>query len=230
MQISVIIPAYNEEKCIGRCISSILSQTFPEDYEIIVVNDFSNDKTSQVVSEFQKENKNLILIDNKKRMGIATSRNKGFKLSTGKIVAFIDANCVASEKWLINILYSLQKKSAIIGPVIPKSNDNFFQNLYFQPHNIFGNIFNKTGLPLCSAGNNCAFLREFFSDLGGYNDILLEDFDIAMRAAKRGSINYEEMTPVFSSSRRISKNGFLKSNIRLVNGYIRLLIGKPAKA
>jgi len=228
MRISIIIPAYNKENYIGRCISSILSQNFPEDYEIIVVNDCSNDKTSQIVAEFQKENTNLALINNTERIGIAASRNEGFKSSTGDIIAFIDGNCIASEKWLINILYSLKEGSAIIGPTIIKFYNNPLERIYSRP-NLIGNIFNKTGLPIYSAGNNCAFFRDFFSELGGYNNILLEDFDIAIRASKEGQISYEKIIPVFLSSPKVNISEFFKSNLHLANNYIKLLIGKPTK-
>ena len=71
--ISVIVPALNQEKFIGRCLRSLLAQTLPrEDYKIIAVNDGSTDKTSYALNLFRED---IVLIDNKENLGLPASLN-----------------------------------------------------------------------------------------------------------------------------------------------------------
>lgn len=87
--ISVIIPSYNYGGLIGRCISSILSQTY-NNLEIIIVDNYSSDETIQVISEFKDDRIKLIQIHN--NGCIAKSRNEGIKHANGKYIAFCDAD------------------------------------------------------------------------------------------------------------------------------------------
>ena len=82
-KISVIIPVYNQEKYIARCLHSILSQTFIDDYfEVIVINDASTDSTSFVLEQFKKD---IRIINNKKNIGLPGSLNLGIKILTHNI-------------------------------------------------------------------------------------------------------------------------------------------------
>lgn len=92
--ISIIIPAYNSEKFIGQCITSILKQDF-DSFEIIAVNDCSNDLTLQILDNFEKQDKRLKIINNVKNMGRSQSRNLGLKNARGKYILFVD-----SDDWL----------------------------------------------------------------------------------------------------------------------------------
>lgn len=87
---SVIVPAYNAEKSIERCIDSIENQGF-EFYEIIVVNDGSTDHLENVVRKRAKYNERIVII-NKSNGGVASARNFGIKLSRGKFVIFLDSD------------------------------------------------------------------------------------------------------------------------------------------
>lgn len=86
-KISIIIPVYNVEKYIEKCLSSILNQTF-EDFEIILVNDGTKDKSIDIVKEKFKDPR--INIYNKTNGGSASARNYGIKVATGEYLTFID--------------------------------------------------------------------------------------------------------------------------------------------
>jgi glycosyltransferase involved in cell wall biosynthesis len=101
MKISVIIPMFNAEKSIIRCLQSIFDQDFNCQLEVIVVNDGSIDSSLYMVQEYASQNKinNLILID-KKNGGVSTARNAGMKKATGEWIAFCDSD----DAWLPNKL------------------------------------------------------------------------------------------------------------------------------
>ena len=87
-KISVIVPVYNAEKYLPRCLDSIINQTF-KDIEIIVVNDESTDNSLSVCKEYEQKDSRIKLID-KKNGGLAAARNTGLKNSTGEFISFID--------------------------------------------------------------------------------------------------------------------------------------------
>ncbi|MFC1755411.1 glycosyltransferase [Thermoproteota archaeon] len=97
--ISVIIPVYNAEKTIRKCIESILSIDYDR-YEIIIINDGSIDKTSEILSEFSSK---LKLI-NVEHGGPSVCRNIAVKQSGGDFVAFTDSDCIVDKSWLKELL------------------------------------------------------------------------------------------------------------------------------
>ena len=88
--ISIIVPVYNGEKYIDKCLKSLVNQTL-KNIEIIVVNDGSNDKTQNIVEKYKKENSNIILI-NSTNKGVAAARNKGLKIAKGNYIGFVDSD------------------------------------------------------------------------------------------------------------------------------------------
>ena len=86
---SIIIPVYNAEKTISYCLDSILNQTY-QDFEIILVNDGSVDKSQEIIEKYKKKYPNKIKAYKQKNAGIATTRNNGIKYSSGKYLFFID--------------------------------------------------------------------------------------------------------------------------------------------
>ena len=89
-KVSVIIPAYNSEKDIIRCLESIIKQTYKE-LEIIVVNDGSKDNTVNIIEDFIKRDSRVKLI-NQENCGVSETRNNGIKQSTGDYILFVDAD------------------------------------------------------------------------------------------------------------------------------------------
>jgi glycosyltransferase involved in cell wall biosynthesis len=90
VQISVIIPVFNTEKYIGRCIRSLLKQTISEsEYEIIVINDFSNDNTEHALKPFMGD---LRYFKNESRKGLPSSINRGIKEARGQFIVRVDSD------------------------------------------------------------------------------------------------------------------------------------------
>ena len=91
-KISIVIPCYNVEKYVEKCIKSIMNQTY-SDLEVIVIDDKSTDGTYDVLLKLKKEyNDRFILLQNEKNSGLAYTRNFGVKKATGKYIGFIDSD------------------------------------------------------------------------------------------------------------------------------------------
>lgn len=88
-KVSIIIPVYNAEKTIERCLLSILNQTY-SDYEIITVNDGSSDHSLEILKKYEKDTKGKVVVINQKNQGVAKTRNRAIKLAKGKYIMFID--------------------------------------------------------------------------------------------------------------------------------------------
>lgn len=90
-KVTVIVPVYNAEDTLERCLDSILNQTLKE-IEIIAINDNSKDKSLDILKKYEKKYNNLIVINNEKNLGPATSRNKGLDIAQGDYIGFVDSD------------------------------------------------------------------------------------------------------------------------------------------
>jgi len=104
--ISVIIPVKDQEKYIGRCIRSILSQSLHrDDFEVIVINDGSKDKTGYALSLFKKE---IRIIKNKKTLGLPSALNIGIRNSRAPFLVRIDSDDYVNKDFLLILLKFLR--------------------------------------------------------------------------------------------------------------------------
>ncbi len=102
VQVSVIVPAYNSELYIGRCIRSLLNQSINrEDFEIIVINDKSTDNTKEAIQTFIGD---IVLIENNKNLGLPASLNLAIKQARGQYIVRVDSDDFVHSEFL-NILY-----------------------------------------------------------------------------------------------------------------------------
>ena len=92
--VSVVMPAYNSEKYIAETIESVLNQTY-KNFEFIIINDASTDKTLDIIKKYAKKDKRIKVIENKKNLGITKTRNKGLELAKGKYVATHDSDDIS---------------------------------------------------------------------------------------------------------------------------------------
>lgn len=99
--LSVIIPVYNDPKGIRMTLKSVVNQTYPtNDYEILVVDNGSTDKTRDVIQQFADAHENIDLLVENEIQGSYAARNKGIRNATGEIVAFLDADVTTDPDWL----------------------------------------------------------------------------------------------------------------------------------
>ncbi len=188
--ISVIVPARNEERNIEHCMNSLVLQDYPEHlFEIIVVDDHSNDKTIEIVRFIQKTNPAVHLlklseytrearINSYKKKAIAT----GIAYAKGALIATTDADCIVPEKWLHTIgnYYLLNHPAMIAAPVrfdIPPAK-NFLKKLFFifqaldfmTLQGITGAAINKR-MHYMANGANLAYTKSIFESVQGFEGI-----------------------------------------------------------
>lgn len=103
-KLSIIIPAFNAEAFIGRCLDSILNQDYHNEVEIIVVNDGSTDSTAKILSDYQSKYPNIIRIINQKNGGVSAARNAGIEAAEGDWIWFCDADDYICKNGLSYVL------------------------------------------------------------------------------------------------------------------------------
>ena len=109
--VSVIMPAYNCEKYVVEAINSVLAQTY-KNWELLVLDDGSNDNTLQVIEEFSKNDSRIKALPNGKNMGVSATRNRGIELATGEWIAFLDSDDMWESKKLEKQLEVAKEKEA----------------------------------------------------------------------------------------------------------------------
>lgn len=110
-KVSIIMPAYNAEQSIGAAIQSVCGQTF-SDWELIVVDDASIDKTAEIVQEISAKDKRVLLFIIPHNVGVAAARNHGLSLCTGEYVAFLDSDDIWHKDKLQRQLVALTQTNA----------------------------------------------------------------------------------------------------------------------
>jgi len=88
--ISIIVPVYNIEAHVGKCLDSIINQTFT-DFEVIVINDGSTDKSGDICDEYAKKDKRIKVVHQGKK-GVSVARNEGINRATGDFIGFVDGD------------------------------------------------------------------------------------------------------------------------------------------
>ena len=107
--VSIIIPCYNAEKTIKRCLESVISQTY-KNIEIVIINDGSIDKTDSIIKKYINDNR--IKYYNRSNHGIGKTRNFGIKEATGEYITFLDSDDYLPNDAIDN-LYKLAQKNKL---------------------------------------------------------------------------------------------------------------------
>nr|BAP91647.1 glycosyl transferase family 2 [Phormidium sp. KS] len=209
--ISVIIPAYNSERTIQATIESVLQQTF-SDFELIIVDDGSTDKTLEIVSSFKDARIKVFSYSN---AGGAVSRNRGFSHSSGEFIAFLDADDLWTPDKLELQLKALQDnpEAAVAYSWLDAIDEagKFLREGNHRMEN--GNIFAKLFLiPFVESGSNPLIRRQAFIDVGGFDESLTasQDYDLYLRLAARYNF---VVVPSAQVLYRISSNS-MSANVR----------------
>jgi len=157
-KISVIIPLYNVEKYIDKCINSVLNQSL-KDIEIILVNDGSPDRCGQIAEEYKKIDRRVRVI-HKENGGLSSARNAGLNTATGEFIAFVD-----SDDWIelnmLEELYNIAKKEGADLSVC-----NYTRIYEFNSHRDFLNIKDEV-IDINSKGINEYFYKYYFNYIHG---------------------------------------------------------------
>lgn len=112
-KVSIIIPVYNSEKYISKCLDSVLNQTY-KNIEILVINDGSKDNSINILKEYEKKDKRIILID-KENEGVSKTRNLGINKASGEFIMFIDNDDYIDKDYIFNYMNNYKDEDIIIG-------------------------------------------------------------------------------------------------------------------
>ena len=104
LKISIIVPVFNMEKYLHRCIDSILNQSY-RNFELILINDGSTDTSAEICDSYKKKDKRVIVV-HQENQGVSAARNKGLEICCGEWVCFVDADDYISNNYLLAIIGS----------------------------------------------------------------------------------------------------------------------------
>src|SRR5574344_102079 len=181
-KISVVVPAYNVENLIEKCLNSLFSQTF-KDFEVIVVNDGSTDHTCEICEKYASLHTNMTVI-NQKNEGIAKARNEGLKVCKGEYITFSDSDDYMEPNWLqcfmdtinsnnncdmvvqgVIVDYPNKKDTIHIEDMEYNDNNTLTAYLKLKHLHIEGFIFNKIYKRSIISDNHIFFYYELKEDL-----------------------------------------------------------------
>ncbi len=214
---SIIIPLYNKENSIEKTLESVFNQSF-SDYEVIVINDGSTDKSEERVQVFSDERLRLISTENR---GVSQARNLGIELANGKLIAFLDAD----DYWFANhleVLYKLIHENPEAGMYASRyiskvSENKFITNTFLNirenysgivPDFFYSSIVNR--IALTSA---LAIPKIVLDKIGTFNpDIFsVEDLDLWIRIALKYPVAISNLVTVEYNA--MENNSISKLNI-----------------
>ena len=189
--VSILVPAYNEEKTIQRTLQSLIELDWPKDkLEIIVINDGSKDKTSQIVKEFISSNSsNDIKLIEQPNAGKGAALNKGLSILKGELFACLDADSFVESQTLKYMAHWHLKYSniAITTPIMkidkPKSALQKLQRIEYILGMFLTKLMNYIDTNYIAPGPFSTYKTQIIKDLGGFDEHnLVEDQEIAYRA------------------------------------------------
>lgn len=227
--VSIVIPAYNEEKLIGKCLSSLVKQDIGEKIEVILVNNSSTDGTILKARNYLTKLPLKIITEKKKGRGIA--RERGFRAARGRIILSTDADTVVPPTWVKQLVSELDKSqaAAVTGPCkildCPP-----FTNLVFNFLQPASMVFYKMIVGhYWLSGFNFGIKKETYIKSGGFNTEInsMEDMDLSFKVKNLGFIvknlgfiKYLPDSTVVFSGRRFKK-GLLHGLYEYFNNYIK---------
>jgi glycosyltransferase involved in cell wall biosynthesis len=222
--ISVILPCRNEEKYLPRCLSSLVSQTYPRDqYEIIVTDSASVDGTRLIAESFGAR------VVQEPRPGVALARQRGVEAARGEIVAVTSADVEVPPDWLARIAADLSADPdllAVGGPVRSYDGNWLLDRYFIFPPTHW--IFAFFGWPTFSC-DNVAIRRDVLMRIGGFNVRLpsLEDTELAFRLNRIGKVRLDPLLVTRTSKRRASE-GWIRFTARSLSSHIKFFVLKQA--
>lgn len=215
--ISVVIPAYNEEKYLAQTLRSLQTQDYGDtNFEIIVVDNNSSDATAAIAREFGAR------VVEEKRIGVAAARQTGFMSARGGIIATTDADTILPVHWLSNIAGQFEARPEMVaygglfslysGPLSARLIFPDIAYLVFVVYRLFTGAWTL-------AGSNLSVRAKAFHQIGGFNleKKTLEDADLAQRISRIGAVILDYHNVVRTSGRRFKK-GLVKGALPYAAG------------
>ena len=198
-KISIIVPVYNAQKYLKKCIDSIINQTY-KNIEILLINDGSKDKSLKICKEYEKKDSRIIVID-KQNKGVSNTRNVGIKKSTGDYIVFIDSDdCFELDA--IETMYNIIKDKDLDMVRFNYQINGIPQTSYTNVEDFEKNILN---------GNIPAYVWIFIFKNKFIKNILFKE-DISMMEDTTFIVELLEKKPKLLLSDKVTYNYYLSEN------------------
>lgn len=232
MKISIIVPAYNEEEHIEKCIKALLEIKKNSIYqiEIIVCDNNSTDNTSKIIQQFPE-----VLLVHEKKQGTNYARQAALDFASGDIIACIDADCIPNTDWVARgaHYFSDPKTISVAGLCVFSREYPYswivteIQRKIFPILHLVSRFFGGGGMML---GGN-VFVRTYvLRSIGGFDTSFVfwgDDAQLAKTLSRYGGkMFYSTNVRVTTSSRRYKKNGLLKTLFDYTYIWIKVVILK----
>lgn len=179
--VSIVVPAYNAGETIGPLLDSLLNLDYPE-YEIIIVNDGSTDRTKEIVERYP------VRLINQPNRGASAARDAGFRVASGEIVAYVDSDVTVTRDWLRELVpaFSDPTVAAATGQTIFLRNDtiaSWLRSLDIARRNAHRKTYTRL-----ANGPNSAFRRTVLEEVGGFDPrwYHAEDTEVSYKIGLRG--------------------------------------------
>lgn len=220
-RVSVVVPSFNCEKTIARCIECILAQSHPV-YEIIIVDDGSTDRTAEIIRTF-KTVKYLY----QPNAGPASARNLGGKEADGEFIFFTDSDCLPGKNWIGESLKHFKKPDvAVVSGSYGISNPQSRLARCIHQEILFRHKRLMPAYPKSFGSYNFGIKREVFRQIGGFNESYRqasgEDNDLSYKVLKQGfriyfepesTVDHFHPTRVFQYLKEQFRHGFWRAKI-----------------
>ncbi len=207
-KISIVIPTFNEEKYIGKLLTTLSWQTIPRsDYEIIIVDGGSRDRTLDICRKYADK------IVRQETPTVGGARNDGVKNAEADLVFTTDADCMATPYLLERVIHDFNTHPDVVmvyGVVTPI--ERSFKNTFLiELNNVFVKILYRFRIYM-SVGANTAFRKKQFIIMRGFPAVGAgDDYGLQFRMRKTGRIMFDGGLRVYFSMRRYEKYGFGRS-------------------
>jgi len=217
--LSIIIPAWNEERYLPRLLDCLRKQSYGS-YEVIVADAGSRDRTRQIAKEY-----GCIVV----KGGLpAAGRNNGAKKARGDLLLFLDADVRMNRDFLKNALKEFNEKNLdAAGCYVHPDSDKLIDRLFFAIFNLWTST-TQYLYPNASGGG--IFCRKWIHEkINGFDEKirLSEDMDYVRRCSKYGKFRILRMADAFVSMRRFEKEGRLRVGLKLLlSAVYRLIFGE----
>ena len=219
LQISVIVPCYNIDKYLSKCIESILAQTF-EYFELLLINDGSSDSTLAVCEEYQKRYTRIKVYSHENK-GVSYTRNRGIELAVTDYIMFIDGDDWIEENMIeLLIKPELNEDSMNVCGMIHERNGEVFENSFFSTIIKNNKLEFYQNQPCCKVYNKDILIKNGinFDELLSYQEDLKFNLEYLKKIKKIKivpSFKYHYVEHKTSSSSRFHKN--LNSSITKIS-------------
>lgn len=233
IRVSVIIPAHNEAGYIRETLEAILNQDYAGEFEVIVVDNASNDNTSEMVQKFGS-----VKLLREERKGVQFARECGRKEAQGEILAYTDSATIPSRDWLRKGVahFSHPAVAGVSGPIFYHdlrratrfitswTQKIFYKGAHFLVHDVF-----RRGAVMM--GGNSFIRAKALEEISGFDTTIVfygDDTDTARRLSKVGKILFRNDLVMTSYARRFKRQGLVKTfTIYLINFFWVLIFKKP---